>query len=161
MESKQKKGGFSLVEMLIVLAVIVLLASLVIGLAGRIENQGKERLTKSTIALLVSALEQFRDFGYQYPDNPGYTPEEREFYLGLDFSIDCSGFEKFAVEGELSDVMNASSVTIIGFDSEGIEYPVVDHDISYSGCEVLCYFLNQILQCKQWYNGFQQSNYQL
>ncbi len=67
MKSYKHKYGFTLVEMLIVLAIIALLTSMVIGIAGRISNQGKEQLTRNTFALLDAALDQFRDYEYNYP----------------------------------------------------------------------------------------------
>ncbi len=62
------KSGFTLIEMLLVVAIIAILVSMVVGIAKRIDDQGKERLCRNTIALIGNALEQFRDFGYEYKD---------------------------------------------------------------------------------------------
>ncbi len=105
MKSYKHKYGVTLVEMLIVVAIIALLATMVIGIAGRIDNQSKERLTESTIAILTAALGQFHEYEYQYKDNPVYTPKERKFYLGLDFPLDCSGFTRPDLENELGKVL--------------------------------------------------------
>ncbi len=71
MKSYKHKYGVTLVEMLIVLAIIALLTSMVIGIAGRISNQSKEQLTRNTFALLESALQEY----YEYW---GYFPEQAE-----------------------------------------------------------------------------------
>jgi type II secretory pathway pseudopilin PulG len=58
--------------MLIVVGVIALLATMVIGVASRIDNQSKEKGVKSTFALLEGALEEYKDF---YGHFPGHTGE--------------------------------------------------------------------------------------
>jgi prepilin-type N-terminal cleavage/methylation domain-containing protein len=50
MKTRRYKHGLSLVEMLIVISVIALLATMVVGIASRIDNQSKEKLLKSTFA---------------------------------------------------------------------------------------------------------------
>jgi prepilin-type N-terminal cleavage/methylation domain-containing protein len=67
MKTRKYMHGLSLVEMLIVLAVIALLATMVIGLAGRIDNQSKEKLIESTFVLLEGALEEYRDYQGDFP----------------------------------------------------------------------------------------------
>ena len=66
MESYKHKTGVTLVEILVVVAIIAILATMVISLAARIDNQGKERLTENTFALLDPALGEFCDYGYSY-----------------------------------------------------------------------------------------------
>ncbi|MHC4676903.1 MAG: type II secretion system protein [Planctomycetota bacterium] len=69
----RSEAGVTLVEMLIVLAIITLLASLVIGMATHIDNQSKGKGLQNTFAVLESALEEYREnrgwFPYGgYPD---------------------------------------------------------------------------------------------
>ncbi len=59
--------GLTLVEILIVLAVIALLATMVIGIASSIYTKAKEKATKATITLLESALEEYKDFENEFP----------------------------------------------------------------------------------------------
>ncbi len=140
MDSKQKKNGFTLIEMLIVLAVIVLLASLVIGLASRIDNQGKERLAKSTIALLTSALEEFRDFGYTY---------KHLDYTGFEFPLDCNDFPstRGILEPTLEDALGLEpdTIAIVAVD---VNSPA-NHQPEYSGCEAMYFFLSKVPECRQ------------
>ena len=62
------KVGLTLVEMLVVIAIIAILASTVITIATRIDNKSREQLAGSTIAILTAALGQFQDYGYKYKD---------------------------------------------------------------------------------------------
>jgi prepilin-type N-terminal cleavage/methylation domain-containing protein len=70
MKTRRYKHGLSLVEMLIVIGVIALLATMVIGIAGRIDNQSKEKGLKSTFALLEGALEEYREYQGVFPAQP-------------------------------------------------------------------------------------------
>lgn len=70
MKTRKYKHGLSLVEMLIVVAVIALLTTMVISVASRIDNQSKEHLLKSTFALLEGALEEYREFQGAFPQQP-------------------------------------------------------------------------------------------
>jgi prepilin-type N-terminal cleavage/methylation domain-containing protein len=70
MKTRRYKHGLSLVEMLIVISVIALLATMVVGIASRIDNQSKEKLLKSTFALLEGALEEYREYQGVFPAQP-------------------------------------------------------------------------------------------
>ena len=67
MKSYKHKYGVTLVEILIVVAIIALLATMVIGIAGRIDNQSKERGLKSTFALLEIALQEYYEYWDHFP----------------------------------------------------------------------------------------------
>ena len=62
MNTRKYKFGLSLVEMLIVVGVIALLATMVISVASRIDSQSKEKGLKSTFVLLEGALEEYREY---------------------------------------------------------------------------------------------------
>ncbi len=62
------EAGVTLVEMLIVLAIITLLASLVIGMATHIDNQSRGRELEGTFAVLESALEEYREQTGGFPE---------------------------------------------------------------------------------------------
>jgi len=70
MKTRRYKHGLSLVEMLIVIGVIALLATMVIGVASRIDNQSKEKGVESTFALLEGALEEYREYQGAFPAQP-------------------------------------------------------------------------------------------
>ena len=127
------KLGVTLVEMLIVVAIIALLATMVISMAARIGHQAKEQLTESTIAILAAALGQFQDYGYQYKVQPSWSDKKRDFYLGLDFPLDCNGFNDNELKNELEGVLDVSVLIAGG-----------SHEDKYSGSEAMYFFLNRV-----------------
>ena len=127
MNNEQRtKRCFTLVEMLIAVAIIAILVSMVIGVAGHIDNRAKEQLAESTIAILTAALGQFRDYGYNY-DNSVVD------YSDFKFPLDCSGFTQDELKGTLSAALGAGDVEIYGA-----------HERNYSGSEVLYFFLSRV-----------------
>jgi len=70
MRTRKYKYGMSLLEILIVVAVIALLTTMVIGVASRIDNQTKEKGIESVFALLDSALQEYREFTGRFPEQP-------------------------------------------------------------------------------------------
>jgi len=130
MKSYENKTGLTLVEMLIVVAIVVILTTMVIGLAGRVNDQSKERLTKSTIAILTAALRQFHDYEYRYKDLT---------YSGFDFPLDCNEFPQPVLEATLASALGAVAAPI----TPGAHHP------SYSGCEALYLLLSQVSECRK------------
>lgn len=70
MRTRKYQCGMSLIEILIVVAVIAILVTMVIGVAGRIDNQTKEKGVESIFSLLDSALQEYREFTGRFPDQP-------------------------------------------------------------------------------------------
>lgn len=54
--------------MLIVVGVVAVLASMVIGIAARIDNQSKERCLEATFTILEEALQEYYDYYKVFPD---------------------------------------------------------------------------------------------
>lgn len=121
---QRTKHGLTLIEMLIVVAIVAILATMLIGIAGRISNQSKEQLTKNTFALLNAALGQFRDYEYRYK-HPDYTD--------FKFPLDCNGLDELDIKEILGEALDVS-----------IEIDAPGHDKKYSGCEALYFFLSQV-----------------
>jgi type II secretion system protein G len=67
MKTRKYKHGLSLVETLIVIAVIALLTTMVISVASRIDNQSKEQSVESTFAVLEGALQEYKEFYGDFP----------------------------------------------------------------------------------------------
>jgi len=109
MKSYKHKYGVTLVEMLIVVAIIALLATMVIGIAARIDNQSKERALKNTFALLESALDQFHDYEYNYPHTN---------YSGLKFPLDCNGIS----DADLINALGATAIPANGYSRSDVWY---------------------------------------
>jgi prepilin-type N-terminal cleavage/methylation domain-containing protein len=71
MKNRKHKNGVTLIEMVIVVGIIALLATMVIGIVSRIDNRIKEKGLENIFALLESALQEY----YQYSDK---FPEQTE-----------------------------------------------------------------------------------
>jgi prepilin-type N-terminal cleavage/methylation domain-containing protein len=129
MKRRQNKTGVTLVEILVVVAIIAILVAMVIGIAARIDTQGKERLTENTIALLTAALGEFRDYGYSYSDSN---------YANLKFPLDCNGFSDTDLKNELQTALGAIVLISGG-----------THDADYSGSEAMYFFLSRVPGCRE------------
>jgi hypothetical protein len=96
---------------------------MVIGIAARIDTQGKERLTKNTIALLTAALGEFGDYGYRYSD-----PCDADFK----FPLDCNNFNTSDLGTKLGGTISGGT-----------------HDANYSGSEAMYFFLSRVPESRQ------------
>ena len=128
MKSCRYKSGFTLVETLVVIAIIVILAAMVVGITSRINNQAKEKLTENTFAILDAVLQEFHDYGWSYP-----LP-----YTDFDFPLDCNDYSQPALETTLKDALGATTVEIVGG----------NHLPEYSGSEAMYFFLSKVPECR-------------
>ncbi len=76
METGRYKDGTTLVEILVVVAVIMILAGLVTGIATSIDSYSRERGVRATLSLLDAALQEYYDFtgGFPLADDPVRSP---------------------------------------------------------------------------------------
>jgi prepilin-type N-terminal cleavage/methylation domain-containing protein len=70
MKRYRYKYGLTLVEILVVVAIIAILATMVIGICSHISNQSKEQGLESTFALLESALQEYNESTGKFPEQP-------------------------------------------------------------------------------------------
>lgn len=134
MKKNMRQFGLTLIEMMVVIALIAILASIVITVAARIHNRAKENLARNTIAILNAALDQFRDFGYRY-DNTVVN------YSGFAFPLDCNDFLNPDIQKTLQNALGADSALIDPVNST--------HLPEYSGCEAMYFFLSRIPDCRK------------
>ena len=73
MGSGNYKHGTTLVEILVVVAVIIILAALVSGIGSTVDRYSKEKAVKATFSLLDGALEEYYDFHRYFP--PANNPD--------------------------------------------------------------------------------------
>jgi prepilin-type N-terminal cleavage/methylation domain-containing protein len=147
MKSRKYKAGFTLVEMLIVVAIIAILATMVVGLATRISNKTKEQFAESTIAILDAALQEFCDYGWSY-----------NVYTDFKFPIDVT---EPVVPPVLPDILKIILETEYAPARVSIEpvdpaKPIV-HSFEYSSSELLYFFLNKVPECRATINKIDQS----
>ncbi len=127
--------AFTLVEMIVVVAVITILMSIVVTTAMRLVNKGKEQLTESTIGIVTAALEQFKDYGYQYYGN----------YDGLKFPLDDTGCSLtittpgiFNLQNTLQNALTTTIPTIVSFSGAN------NTDTTLYSCEMMYLFLSRV-----------------
>jgi prepilin-type N-terminal cleavage/methylation domain-containing protein len=70
MKTCKYKMGFTLVEMLIVVAIIVMLAAMINSIASRLDNQAKEKGMKNIFTILEEALIEYCDYSDTFPVQP-------------------------------------------------------------------------------------------
>ena len=68
MNTRRKKYGFTLLEMLIVITLIMILTSMIIGVASHIDARAKKEGIENTFVLLDSALQEYRQFRDKFPE---------------------------------------------------------------------------------------------
>lgn len=68
MKTRKYKHGLTLLEMVIVVAIIALLATMVINVVTRIDNQAKEKGLANIFALLESALQEYHQYSGKFPE---------------------------------------------------------------------------------------------
>jgi len=71
MRSSGKNCGFSMLEILTAIAIVSILAMILLGVGKRLKTQADERLAKSTIEILVTAISQYHEFWDEFPDPDG------------------------------------------------------------------------------------------
>ncbi len=120
-------------EMLVVLGIIVVLATIGVRITMRVDTQSKENALRETFALLSSALEQFHDYGYAYAPTWGYAG------AGFDFPPDCDGFLVLHLQATLQATLGAESVQI----TNHVKGTVSEY-VEYSGAEALYFFLSRV-----------------
>ena len=120
MNTRRYKYGLSLVEMLIVIGVVALLATMVISVASRIDNQAKEKALDNTFALLEGALEEYKDFTGEFPVAMNVDPNTNsEILYGLlnEISVSRKILEK--ISG--SQIQNKYSAVGVSLDESSPE----------------------------------------
>lgn len=117
------KSGFTLVEMLVVIAIVAVLATMVIGIAVHIESRKDQRRARRTLVLLSTALAQFHDYDFDYKGP----------YSAFDFPLDCNDFLVVDIENTLKNALGAGGVQISGA-----------HDPNYSSNEVMYLLLSTV-----------------
>jgi prepilin-type N-terminal cleavage/methylation domain-containing protein len=104
MNNRQKtKRCFTLVEMLVVIAIVAILATMVVGIASRIETGEKEKHCRSALALLTTALAQFHEYGLVYKGSD---------YATFTFPLDCNGFSTMSIQSTLGNALGVGAENV-------------------------------------------------
>jgi type II secretory pathway pseudopilin PulG len=70
MRNAKRQVGLSLVEMLVVVAIIMVVAGLAVTLTSRLGRQAKERDLASAFAMFKGALQEYREETGEFPPQP-------------------------------------------------------------------------------------------
>lgn len=133
MEKYERKSGFTLIEMLVVVTLIMVLMAITLTVATNLDTKAKEQLTRNTIALVDAALQEFEDYRFVYNN----TVSD---YSGFVFPLDCNNFDITQLQTQIEQATGSTTVVIA---------PAANHDISYSGCEAMYFFLSRVPQCRE------------
>jgi prepilin-type N-terminal cleavage/methylation domain-containing protein len=63
------QSGFTLNEVLIVIVILGILVAAVLGIGRRLKEQGNEKLCRSTMEVLDTAIEQYYDYRGEFPSS--------------------------------------------------------------------------------------------
>ena len=92
MKRRDKKSGFTLLEMLISVAIIAALASIVITALASIDNTAKVQNCKAMLETINVALRQYRDYGYPCRIDSTEPATKITFFQAMKFPPDCNEF---------------------------------------------------------------------
>jgi len=124
---QQTKSGFTLVEMVVVIAIVAVLATMVVGIAAHIDSKKDQKRARRTIVLLNTALGQFHDYGFGY----------RDLYSAFGFPLDCTGFDEVQIAETLGVALGTGVGSVVISDANAI-------NPNYSGNEVMYLLLSMV-----------------
>ncbi len=67
--SPKDRNGFTIIELLIVMAIIIVLAGLILATSGYVQDKGKRSRAEAEIAAMSAALESYKADNGVYPQN--------------------------------------------------------------------------------------------
>lgn len=122
--SRMKHKAFTLIEMLVAVAIVLMLFGAMITVTGRLKNESRKRLTASAMAVVDTALEQ-----YYENTSPKHFPK--------------TVINKVMLETELAQAVGISPATIDAADNFNAEPPRL-----FWNSGSLYYFLTRVPQSK-------------
>lgn len=109
-----RRRGFSLIELLVVISIIGLLASLTIGLMGVASRKNKESQLKADLNKYVTAIDNYKaSLGSYPPDNPG-NPSISQLFYELSGTIFAN--VQFAIPGRQTGITVQNVKQVFGRD---------------------------------------------
>lgn len=83
----KRTGGFTIVELLVVMAIILVLAGLVLGTSSYVHNKAARSRAEAEIAAMSAALENYKADNGVYPDAP--ATDARTDYDPASYQTSC------------------------------------------------------------------------
>ena len=119
--------GFTLLELLAVMAIILILAGLIVGAAGHVWRKSQEKGTEAVISILATALEKFNADHGVYPNKdgsygsiPAHIPNTETAYdiRNLYYRLRNSGCLKQRIDSRYLTKVTSPPDTLRGDDSD-------------------------------------------
>ncbi|MBN2376727.1 MAG: prepilin-type N-terminal cleavage/methylation domain-containing protein [Sedimentisphaerales bacterium] len=132
---KLAAAGFTLVELLVVVAIVLIIVSGIVTVGGTVRTQAKIRNTESTIRLLESALTEYNNYKSSFP--PGCGDEQYDFVTIVQ---DRTGY--FGEEGDHAIAPDTWG-TFAGVDLNRLL-------AARASVEILYFFLDQVPDCQKY-----------
>ena len=127
--TNKMRRGFTLIEILTVLAVIAILVTMTIGIGLTVDTAIKKSKTETAIKLLVAGLEQYHDFWGEFPLI--YKNVTNDY-------VD----ENYLLADLVEDVNDSSSNLAASLDGDGT------HDDKFASIQGLYFCLNKTPNCR-------------
>ena len=99
---QDQRGAFTLIELIAVMAIILILAGLILGIAGHAQHQGSVKRAESEIKAMSAALESYKIDNGTYPRNtatdtlnaqvdfdPGTTGGTNKYQAASEYLYQC------------------------------------------------------------------------
>ena len=99
----ERRRAFTLIEIMVTVAVIGILVSITMTTAGHLDKLFKIKRTENTFALVNAALAEFQDYGYRYRDAD---------LAKFSFPLDCNGFNLSDFKDTMLDAFRADVIDI-------------------------------------------------
>jgi len=143
---KQNRKGFTLVEMLVVMAVIAIIIGAMVKIAGHVYDNAKKDNTKNTIQLLVAALHEYENFHSQGRRNFEFPLEPYDVYYTADPALgDWNNFWSTTPVFNVASVKTDSHFTIVWDDNVNLG----SMRKALANIEFLYLFLDDVPDCRK------------
>ena len=106
LSQQSNEKGFTLIELIVVIAVLGMIASIAIPKVGNITSRAREQADASNVQILQSAVERYNAENGEYPD----SKDDLEEYIN-EFPVqkDVSGTEYFYLDTKKNKIVKSSN----------------------------------------------------
>lgn len=119
LDSRRRARGFTLLELMVVVAIIAILAAIALPAYSRYVLRSKIRLAQSDLLALSANVENFRQRTLRYPDSAdvaqrGWTPAASSADVSFTYTPNDGGY---TVSAEAGTTMGKASGCVLSLDA--------------------------------------------